>query len=253
MKRLKNKTVFVSGGLSGIGKACAIAAAREGANVVVGDIKSVNLDGAMKEIQAENESALFFECDVSDLASIGAAIDFTTEKFKTLDVALNNAGVGGDNTTVAEMTEEDWNSVLRVNLTGVFYCMKEELEPMISQKHGVIVNMASILGKVGFSGSSAYVAAKHGVLGLTKTAALEYAGTGIRVNAISPGFISTPLLTKGGINGNETAKQHIIGMHPLNRLGKPEEIADAFIFLASDESSFITGATLDVDGGYLSK
>ncbi|MBK7652405.1 MAG: SDR family oxidoreductase [Flammeovirgaceae bacterium] len=253
MKRLKNKTVFITGGLSGIGKACAVAAAREGGNVVVGDIKSVNLDGAMKEIQAENESAVFFECDASDLSSISAAVDFATEKFKTLDVALNNAGVGGDNTSIAVMTEEDWNSVLRVNLTGVFYCMKKEIEVMATQKSGVVVNMASILGKVGFSGSSAYVAAKHGVLGLTKTAALEYATCGIRVNAISPGFINTPLLTKGGINGNDTAKQQIVSMHPINRLGKPEEIADAFIFLASAQSSFITGTTLDVDGGYLSR
>jgi NAD(P)-dependent dehydrogenase (short-subunit alcohol dehydrogenase family) len=253
MKRLQDKTVFITGGLSGIGRACAVAAAKEGANVVVADIRSITLDTAMKEIQGENESAVFVECDVVSRDSVANAVSFTLDKFKTLDIALNNAGVGGDNTPLVEMTEEDWNSVIGVNLTGVFNCMKEQLHCMIKQKSGVIINMSSILGKVGFAGSAGYVAANHGVIGLTQTAAMENAGYGIRVNAICPGFIDTPLLTTGGINGNEMTRQQITALHPLNRFGKATEIASAFIFLASDENSFMTGTALDVDGGYLAR
>ncbi len=253
MKRLQDKTVFITGGLSGIGKACAVAAAREGANVVVADLRSVTLDTGMKEIQGENGTATFIECDVASMESVANATAATVEKFKTIDIAMNDAGIGGDSTSIAEMTEDNWNNVIRINLSGVFYCMKYELLQMISQKRGVIINMSSILGKVGFAGSAAYVAAKHGVIGLTQTAALEYAACGIRVNALCPGFIDTPLLTKGGINDSEVIKQQIMALHPMNRFGKSTEVATAFIFLASDESSFITGTTLEVDGGYLAR
>src|SRR6187549_993648 len=253
MKRLQDKTVFITGGLSGIGKACAVAAAKEGANVVVADLRSVTMDSAMKEIQGEKDSATFIECDVADMESVTNAIAATIEKFKTLDVALNDAGIGGDSTPIAEITDENWNQIIRINLTGVFNCMKQELIRMHVQKSGTIINMSSILGQVGFTGSAGYVAAKHGVIGLTKTAALEYAGDGIRINALCPGFIDTPLLTKGGINDNELVKQQIIALHPMNRFGKAKEIASAFLFLASDESSFITGTSLEIDGGYLAK
>ncbi|MEO7991175.1 MAG: SDR family oxidoreductase [Chryseolinea sp.] len=253
MKRLQDKTVFITGGLSGIGKACAVAAAKEGANVVVADLRSVTIDAAMKEIQGEKDTATFIECDVASMESVANAITSAIEKFKTLDVALNDAGIGGESTSIAEMTEESWNQVIRINLTGVFNCMKQELLQMTSQKCGSIINMSSILGKVGFAGSAGYVAAKHGVLGLTKTAALEYAVSGIRVNALCPGFIDTPLLTKGGINDNEIVKQQIMALHPMNRFGKAIEIGSAFVFLASDESSFITGTSLEIDGGYLAR
>ena len=253
MKRLQDKTVFITGGLSGIGKACAIAAAKEGANVVIADLRSVTLDSAMKEIQGENESATFMECDVASMESVTSVIASTIEKFKTLDVALNDAGIGGESTSIAEMTEANWNNVIRINLTGVFNCMKQELFFMTAQKSGTIINMSSILGKVGFAGSAGYVAAKHGVIGLTQTAAIEYAANGIRINALCPGFIDTPLLTNGGINDNEQLKQQIIALHPMNRFGKSNEIANAFIFLASDESSFITGTALEIDGGYLAR
>ncbi len=253
MKRLKSKTVFITGGLSGIGKACAIAAAAEGAYVMVADIKSVTLDSAMKEIEGENKTATFIECDVASAESVAQAIAATIARFKVLDVALNNAGIGGTPSMISEMSDENWNSVISTNLTGVFNCMREQLKQMIIQKSGVIVNMSSILGKVGFAGSAAYVAAKHGVIGITQTAALENAMHGIRINAISPGFIDTPLLTKGGINENETLKQQIKALHPMNRFGKADEIAQAFIFLACDESSFVTGTTIDVDGGYLAR
>jgi NAD(P)-dependent dehydrogenase (short-subunit alcohol dehydrogenase family) len=251
MKKLENKTVFITGGLSGIGKACAIAAAKEGANVVVADIKSADVEKVMQEIQNENTSAIFIECDVSVFAQVQAATEKTVTKFGTLDIALNNAGIGGEPNKVGDMTEEGWLKVIAVNLNGVFNCMKHELTQMSKQKKGVIINMASILSKVGFATSCHYVAAKHGVIGLTQTAALEYATEGIRINAICPGFIDTPLLTNAGIVDHAVVKQHIVDLHPMKRLGKSEEIAKGFIFLATDESSFITGTSLEIDGGYL--
>ncbi len=253
MKKLENKTVFITGGLSGIGKACAVAGAIEGANVVVADIKSVDFDTAMQDIRAENQKAIFVECDVTSMEQVANALAKAVETFGSVDVALNDAGIAGEPNRVGDMTEEGWNKVIHVNLTGVFNCMKHELIQMSLQKAGVIVNMSSILGKVGFAGSAGYVAAKHGIIGLTQTAALEYAHEGIRINAICPGFINTPLLTKGGINDNEKVKQQIIDLHPLKRLGKSEEVARGFIFLASNDSSFVTGTTLEIDGGYLAQ
>jgi NAD(P)-dependent dehydrogenase (short-subunit alcohol dehydrogenase family) len=253
MKKLENKNVLITGGLSGIGKACAIAAAAEGANVAVADIKSVALDEAMKEIKAENEKAIFIDCDVISAEQVKNMIDKIVETFGSLDVALNNAGIPGGQNRIGETEEDEWNSTIHVNLTGIFTCMKYELRIMAAQKSGVIVNMSSVLGRVGFANSAAYVAAKHGIVGLTKAAALEYAPECIRVNALLPGFIDTPMLTKEGINTDEKTKQHIVGLHPLNRLGTPEEIAKGFIFLASDDSSFSTGTSLEIDGGYLAR
>lgn len=251
MKKLENKTVFITGALSGIGKACAIAAAKEGANIVVADMKSDNSEKAFQEIVNENPKAIFIECDVSKFEQVQAAVQKTISVFKTLDVALNNAGIGGELNKVGDMTEQAWLKVIGVNLNGVFNCMKHELAQMAKQKSGVIVNMSSILGKVGFATSAHYVAAKHGVIGLTQTAALEYATEGIRINAICPGFIDTPLLSNGGISDHAEVKQHIIDLHPMKRLGKSEEIANGFIFLASDDSSFVSGTSLEIDGGYL--
>jgi NAD(P)-dependent dehydrogenase (short-subunit alcohol dehydrogenase family) len=251
MKKLENKTVFITGGLSGIGNACAVAAAKEGANIAVADIKSDNADKAMQAIQQENAKAIFIECDVSVFAQVQTAVEKTVATFGTLDVALNNAGIGGEPGKVGDMTEEGWLKVIGINLNGVFYCMKHELTQMTKQKGGIIVNMSSILGKVGFANSCHYVAAKHGIIGLTQTAALEYATEGIRINAICPAFIDTPLLTKGGITEDADVKSHIVNLHPMKRLGKSEEIANGFIFLAADDSSFITGTSLEMDGGYL--
>ncbi|MCU0473555.1 MAG: SDR family oxidoreductase [Bacteroidales bacterium] len=253
MKKLENKTVFITGGLSGIGKACAIEAAKEGANVAVADFKSANGDKALLEIKKENSKAIFIECDVSVFAQVQMAIQKVVSTFGTLDVALNNAGIGGESNKVGDMTEQAWHKVIGVNLNGVFNCMKHELTQMSKQKKGVIVNMSSILGKVGFANSSHYVAAKHGIIGLTQTAALEYATDGIRINAICPGFIETPLLTNAGITKDSDLQQYIIGLHPMKRLGKSEEIATGFIFLASDDSSFVTGTTLEIDGGFLAQ
>lgn len=251
MRKLENKTVFITGGLSGIGKACALAAAKEGANVAVADLNSGQRESVMTEIRLENPKAIFIECDVTSFTHVESAIELAVSTFGTLDVALNNAGIGGDPAKVGEMPEQAWKKVMSVNLDGVFYCMRHELEQMVKQKSGVIVNMASILGKVGFATSSHYVVAKHGVIGLTQTAALEYAQEGIRINAICPGFIDTPLLEKGGISNNAEVKAHIVSLHPMHRLGKSEEIAQGFIFLASDDSSFMTGTALEMEGGYL--
>jgi NAD(P)-dependent dehydrogenase (short-subunit alcohol dehydrogenase family) len=253
MKKLENQTVFITGGLSGIGKACAIAAAKQGANVAVADIKSDNSVKILEEIKQENSNAIFIECDVSVYKQVESAIQLVVKTFSSLDIALNNAGIGGEANKVADMSEEAWLKVINVNLNSVFYCMKNELAQMSKQKKGVIINMSSILGKVGFPNSSHYVAAKHGIIGLTETAALEYAAEGIRINAICPGFIETPLLTNAGITENTDIQKYIIGLHPMKRLGKSEEIASGFIFLASDDSSFMTGMTLEIDGGYLAQ
>jgi len=253
VKKLENKTVFISGGLSGIGKACAIAAAKEGANIAIADMRSANTDKSMEDIKKENPKAIFIECDVSVFIQVQAAIEKVVSIFGTLDVALNNAGIGGESNKVGEMTEQAWLKVIGVNLNGVFNCMKHELTQMLKQKKGVIVNMSSILGKVGFANSSHYVAAKHGVNGLTQTAALEYAIHGIRINAICPGFIETPLLTAAGISDKTDIKQQITDLHPMKRMGKSEEVAMGFIFLACDDSSFITGTKLEIDGGYLAE
>ncbi len=253
MKKLEKKTVFITGGLSGIGKACAIAAAKEGANIAIADLKPSIDNEAMNQIKMENPKAIFIECDVSKFGQVQAAIEKTILTFGTLDVALNNAGIGGKSYKVGDMPEEEWLNVIGINLNGVFNCMRHELAQMEKQKSGIIVNMSSIMGKVGLATSSHYDAAKHGVIGLTQTAALEYATHGIRINAICPGFIETPLLTKTGINRHLDVKQHLIDLHPMKRLGKPEEIAKAFIFLACDDSSFVSGTSLEIDGGFLAE
>jgi NAD(P)-dependent dehydrogenase (short-subunit alcohol dehydrogenase family) len=253
MKRLENKTVFITGGLSGIGKECAIAAAKEGANVAIADLNSDLTANVMAEIRKENSHAVFIECDVSVFAQVQITVNKVISTFGSLDVALNNAGIGGEANRVGDMSEDGWLKVINVNLNGIFYCMKYELARMTKQKSGVIVNMSSILGKAGFANSSNYVAAKHGIIGLTQTAALEYAAEGIRINAICPGFIDTPLLKNAGISENTDLKKYIVGLHPMKRLGKSEEIASGFIFLASDDSSFMTGTSVEIDGGYLAQ
>ena len=254
MKRLLNKTVFITGGLSGIGKACAIAAAKEGANIVVADRQSDAAGEVLDQIRRENVKAIFVECDVSSHGQVENAIQRTIKEFATLDVALNNAGIGGEANRVGDMSEKGWLEVIGINLNGVFYCMKYQLAQMIKQKSGSIINVSSILGKVGFATASHYVAAKHGVIGLTQTAAMEYATDGIRVNAICPAFITTPRLEKAGISdSNKDVKQAIVNLHPMKRFGQPDEVANAFVFLASNESSFVTGTAFEVDGGYLAQ
>lgn len=253
MRKFEGKTFFITGGLSGIGKACAILAAKEGGNLAIIDLKSEQTEEVMAEIRAMNHAALFIDCDVSDFSAVQDAVKKTVSTFKSLDIALNNAGIGGESAKIGEMTEHAWLQVIGINLNGVFNCMRHQLGFMSGQKSGVIINMSSILGRVGFAGAGHYVAAKHGIIGLTQTAALEYATQGIRINAICPAFIDTPLLTKGGLSSNKAVADSIIARHPINRLGNSDEIANGFMFLASPESSFITGTALEIDGAYLAQ
>jgi len=253
MKKLVNKTVFITGGLSGIGKACAIAAAKEGANIAIADRERGSNRQAMEEIKIIQPAAVFIECDISVYTQVESAIQKVVSLFGSLDVALNNAGIGGKPSKVGNMDKESWLKVIGIDLTGAFFCMKHELIQMEKQKKGVIVNMSSISGIVGYAKSAHYVAAKHGLIGLTQAAALEYATDGIRINVICPGFIDTPLLTKLDLNNQPERKQIILNKHPMHRLGTSEEIASGFIFLACDDSSFITGTALNIDGGYLTQ
>ena len=250
MKKLEKKTVFITGGLSGIGKACAIAAAKEGANIVVADMKSDNSEKALQEIVNENPKAIFVECDVSKFEQVQVAIQKTISVFKTLDVALNNAGIGGPLATTSDYPIDGWQNVININLSGVFYGIKYQIPALLKSGGGSIVNIASILGAVGTRMSPAYVAAKHGVVGLTKAAALEYADQKIRVNAVGPGYIKTPLVTNAL---DEATLKMLVGLHPIGRLGESEEIAELILWLGSDKSSFVTGTYYAADGGYLAQ
>ncbi|MDR2282018.1 MAG: SDR family oxidoreductase [Sphingobacterium sp.] len=248
MKRYENKVAFITGGNSGIGKAAAILIAREGAKVVIADLKE---DAeTLQEVAQEGTEVKFIACDVSKPEDLERAIKETVSLFGSLDIALNNAGIV-DTTPIHEKSVDEWHRVLNVNLSGVFYGMKYQLEQMRKQASGgSIVNMGSIMSQVVNFGIGAYASSKHGLVGLTKVAALENATHNIRVNAIGPGYIETPLLMDNSSSGLEQ-RTYMESKHPMKRLGRPEEIAKAFLFLASDDASFCTGVYLPVDGGYL--
>jgi len=251
MNGLSGKIAVVTGGNSGIGLATAQAFAAAGTKVVIADIE----DGmtTANDIKKAGGDAIFVRTDVSKAADIQALVRTTVETYGRLDFAVNNAGIGGASATTGGYTEQDWNHVIGINLTGVWLCMKYELEQMSTQGGGVIVNMASVLGWVGFANSPAYVAAKHGVLGLTKTAAIEYAAQNIRINAVCPAFIYTPLLEKAGMTEGTDMYNYIANLHPMKRLGKPEEVADLVLWLCSEGASFVTGSAYLVDGGYVAQ
>jgi NAD(P)-dependent dehydrogenase (short-subunit alcohol dehydrogenase family) len=251
MKGLDGKVAIVTGGSSGIGLATAQAFAALGAKVVIADIEEGTQ--AVEQIKKTGGDARFVRTDVSKSAEIQALVRTTVESYGRLDFAVNNAGVGGASATTGDYTEQDWNRVININLTGVWLCMKYELEQMLKQGGGVIVNMASILGWVGFANAPAYVAAKHGVLGLTKTAAIEYATRNIRVNAVCPAFIYTPLLEKAGMTEGSDMYNFIANMHPMKRMGQPEEVADLVLWLCSEGASFVTGSAYLVDGGFVAQ
>ena len=246
---LIKKVAFVTGGGSGIGEASAKALASAGAVVAIADTDFIGAERVVDEILSEGGIAKSYKLDISVDAAIESVIAAVVKDFGGLHIAVNNAGIGGDIAPTGEQTPEGWRKVLSVNLDGVFYCMRHEIAAMKLVGGGSIINMASILGAVGFAGSAGYVAAKHGVIGLTQTAAIEYATEGIRVNAIGPGFIHTPLLAALPAD----ALAGIAAMHPMNRLGQPAEVAALVLFLASPESSFITGGYYSVDGGYLAR
>lgn len=253
MQSMKDKVALVTGGSTGIGAATALAFAREGCKVVIGDIALEAGQKIVQKIADEGGEARFIKVDVSKAQEIEALVKETVVAFGRLDYAFNNAGIGGEQAPTAEYSEEAWNRVISINLTGVWLCMKYEIRQMLAQGGGAIVNMSSILGNVGFAGSPAYVASKHGVVGLTASAALEYAAEGIRVNAVCPGFIETPMLDHAGILGNPALREQIVALHPVNRLGKPEEVAAAVLWLCSDAASFVTGHAMLVDGGYTAR
>lgn len=250
---LKDKVALVTGGAMGIGEAAALAFAREGAKVVVSDTHAAGNE-VVARIRKNGGLAHFIAADVSKPAQVEALVAGTVQTFGRLDVAFNNAGIGGEQASAAELTVEGWARTLDVNLNGVFYCLKYEIRQMLAQgSGGSIINNASILGTVGFAKASAYVAAKHGVLGLTKTAALEYAAQKIRINAVCPGFIETPMLKNAGFLDDPTIRAALESLHPVKRLGRPEEVAEVAVFLASDRSAFVTGHPMLVDGGYVAQ
>ncbi|MEP2669416.1 MAG: SDR family oxidoreductase [Cyclobacteriaceae bacterium] len=246
---MKNKTVIITGAASGIGKAAAQLFAKEGANVVVSDINEGQGKQVVNEISDKGGKAAFFKTDVSKPEEMKALVDFTLKTYGQLDVAVNNAGVGGEINPVGDMSIEGWNNIIAINLNSLFYGMKYQIQAMLKNGSGSIVNISSILGAVGFAGSAGYAAAKHGVVGLTQTAALEYSAQKVRVNAVGPGFIETPLLNAL----DAEMKGQLVALHPIGRLGKSEEVAELIYWLASDKSSFVSGSYYPVDGGYLAR
>ena len=251
MPLFDGQVVIVTGGGSGIGQAACHLYAREGARVVVSDVDEKGGMETVEAIRGMNGDAIFVRADVSKPEDCEAMVASALEQFGRLDIAFNNAGIGGESAVTANYSLEGWQKVIDMNLSGVFYCMKYEIPAMLTAGGGAIVNMASILGMVAFENSSAYVAAKHGVVGLTKNAAVEYAKQGLRINAVGPAFIRTPLIA--GIEENEQARDLLVSLHPLGRLGEAEEVAEAVIWLSSQKASFITGAYYPIDGGYLAR
>lgn len=250
MKSLDNKVAIVTGAGSGIGKSTALLFAENGAKVVVTDVNESHGNEVVTTIKAKGGDAIFFKADTSNAADSEATVAKAIETYGKLDIAVNNAGISGVQASIGEYPIESWDKVIAINLNGVFYGMRYQIPAMEKNGKGAIINVASILGQVGFAQSAAYVAAKHGVVGLTKNAGIEYASKGIRVNAVGPAFIRTPLvessLSKEEYDG-------LAALHPVGRLGEPEEVAELFLWLASDKASFVTGAYYPVDGGYLAK
>jgi NAD(P)-dependent dehydrogenase (short-subunit alcohol dehydrogenase family) len=246
----KNKVAIVTGGSFGIGRATALAFAKKGAKVVVVDWKENN--ETIDLIKKSGAEALFIKCDVSKSSDVKAMVEKTIATFGRLDYAFNNAGIEGDSAPVQDCSEENWDRTIGVNLKGIWLCMKYQIPEMIKQGNGVIVNCSSVAGLVGFSGLPAYVASKHGVIGLTKTAALECAKIGIRVNAMCPGVIQTAMIDR--LTGNDKdAIEQFTNLEPVGRFGQPEEIANAVIWMCSDGASFVTGHAMAVDGGFVAQ
>jgi NAD(P)-dependent dehydrogenase (short-subunit alcohol dehydrogenase family) len=250
---LEGKVSLVTGAASGIGRATALVFADEGAKLLLADVDETGGGETVRLAGERGADAFFIMCDVSDSVQVEALVERCVERFGRLDCAFNNAGIGGESARLAEYDEETWDRVLAVNLTGVFLCMKSELRQMIVQGGGAIVNAASLVGVTGYPNLGAYNAAKHGVVGLTRTAALEYASNGIRVNAVCPGWIETPMVMDSGPQPASIPAVYdaLAGLMPLGRLGKPEEVAAAVAWLCSDAASFVTGHPLLVDGGAL--
>ena len=247
---LANKVAIVTGGGSGFGKAISTLYCREGAKVVVSDIMDSGEETVNDVVKCGGE-AIFVKSDVSRPADCENLVKKTVEKFGRLDIAFNNAGIGGASAPIGEYPIEDWDKIIAINLSSVFYGMHYQIPQMLNNGGGVIVNMSSILGMVGFAGAVGYVAAKHGVIGLTQNVALEYGTKNIRANAIGPGFVDTHLTEK--LTHEKETYDFLVEKHPMGRLGKVEEIVDLVLWLSSDRASFCNGGFYPVDGGYLAK
>lgn len=247
-KIFQNKVAVVTGGSFGIGNATAAALAKRGARVLIVDW--IENTASLSNLQKEGYDIDFFKCDVSQSKDVTAMIDYALRTFGKIDIAINNAGVEGDTAQTHECTEENWNKTIGINLTGVWLCMKAEIACMLRQGGGNIVNVASIAGLIGFPGLPAYVVSKHGIVGLTKTAALEYAKKGIRINAVCPGVIKTAMVDR--VTGKDkTVEKAFENQEPVGRMGSPEEVAEAILWLCSDAASFVTGDAMPVDGGWV--
>ena len=251
MELLNGKVAIVTGASSGIGRAVALLYAKNGAKVVVSDVNNAGGAETVNFIQKAGGQAVYCHADVSNAGDCEKLVDFTTKKYGRLDLACNNAGIGGESNPTGVYSIEGWEKVIGINLSGVFYCMHYEIPAMLKNGGGAIVNMASILGQVAFASAPAYVAAKHGVVGLTRTAAVEYAKEGIRINSVGPAFINTPMIS--GLDSNPDVHNMLVGLHPIGRLGQPEEVAELVLWLSTDKASFVTGSYYPVDGGYLAQ
>jgi NAD(P)-dependent dehydrogenase (short-subunit alcohol dehydrogenase family) len=250
MVLLENKIALVTGGSSGIGRAAALAFAREGARVVVSDVNVVGGHETVEQIVAEGSEAIFVEANVASAANVEVLIHATMQAYGRLDCAFNNAGVGGTLASTVDKTEDEWETVMGVNLKGVWLCMKYQIPVMVAQGSGAIVNMASVAGLNGFPNGGIYAASKHGVIGLTRSAALEYARQGIRVNAVCPGYTDTPMV-RAMMDAVPQMERVTTSASPMRRLADPAEIAAAVVWLCSDKASFVTGHALPVDGGFV--
>lgn len=247
MGTLTDKVAIVTGAGSGIGRAVALAYAKEEAKVVVSDIDVEGGEGTVKQIKEAGGEAIFIAADASKAEDNERLVAETIAKYGALHIACNNAGIGGPSAPTGEYPIDGWDKVVAINLSGVFYGCRYQIPAMLKTGGGAIVNIASILGQVGFANAPAYVAAKHGVVGLTKTIALEYAATGIRANAVGPAFINTPLLK----DMDKDTIDWLVTKHPIGRLGEAHEVAELVLWLSTDKASFVNGAYYAADGGYL--
>ena len=250
MKSIQDKVALVTGAGSGIGRAVALLYAQEGARVIVSDINEKGGEETVQQIKAKGGEASFVKADTSLAKDNENVVAQSLKRYGGLHIACNNAGIGGPSAPTGEYPLEGWDKVIAVNLTGVFLGLRYQIPALLQSGGGAIVNISSILGQVGFRNAPAYTAAKHGVVGLTKTAAMEYADKNIRINSVGPAFIRTPLLTNAL---TDEQLKPIEGMHPIGRLGKSEEVAELVLWLSSSRSSFVTGSYYAIDGGYLSQ